>query len=134
MARLRHELSVIRELRFDNYFLAVWDVLQFARRRRIRYAGRGSAADSLVAYCLGITKVDPVAWGLLFERFMSLERVAPPDIDVDFQAERRDEVTQYAYGSLWRRTRRDGGHVQHLPGAQRGAGLGEGDWSRPRRH
>ncbi len=95
VTRLRHELSVIRELRFDNYFLAVWDVLQFARRQQIRYAGRGSAADSLVAYCLGITKVDPVARGLLFERFMSLERAAPPDIDVDFQAERRDEVTQY---------------------------------------
>ena len=94
-ARLRHELSVIRELRFENYFLAVWDLLQFANQKDIRYAGRGSAADSLVAYCLGITRVDPVARGLLFERFMSLERAAPPDIDVDFQAERRDEVTQF---------------------------------------
>jgi error-prone DNA polymerase len=93
--RLRHELSVIRELHFESYFLMVWDLLQFARARGIRTAGRGSAADSLVAYCLGITRVDPVARHLLFERFMSLERAAPPDIDVDFQAERRDEVTKY---------------------------------------
>ena len=93
--RLDHELSVIHQLGFENYFLAVWDLVQFARREGIRYAGRGSAADSLVAYCLGITGVDPVARRLLFERFMSLERAAPPDIDLDFQAERRDEVTNY---------------------------------------
>jgi error-prone DNA polymerase len=93
--RLRHELSVIRQLGFADYFLAVWDLAQFARRRGIRYAGRGSAADSLVAYCLGLTGVDPVARGLLFERFMSLERAVPPDIDIDFAAERRDEVTDY---------------------------------------
>ena len=93
--RMRHELSVIRKLSFQDYFLAVWDLAQFARREGIRYAGRGSAADSLVAYCLGLTSVDPVARGLLFERFMSLERAAPPDIDLDFQAERRDDVTNY---------------------------------------
>jgi error-prone DNA polymerase len=93
--RLRHELTVIRTLGFQDYFLAVWDLAQFARREGIRYAGRGSAADSLVAYCLDLTNVDPVARGLLFERFMSLERAAPPDIDLDFQAERRDDVTNY---------------------------------------
>jgi error-prone DNA polymerase len=94
--RLQHELSVIHQLGFEDYFLAVWDLLNFAREKRIRYAGRGSAADSLVAYCLNITSVDPVARGLLFERFLSLERAALPDIDVDFQAERRDDVTNYA--------------------------------------
>ncbi len=93
--RLNHELSVIHQLGFENYFLAVWDLVQFARQEGIRYAGRGSAADSLVAYCLGITGVDPIARRLLFARFMSLERAAPPDIDLDFQAERRDEVTHY---------------------------------------
>ncbi len=95
MRRLRHELSVIHRLHFEDYFLAVWDLIRFARGRSIRYAGRGSAADSLVAYCLGITRVDPIARGLLFARFLSLERAAPPDIDIDFQAERRDEVTEY---------------------------------------
>ena len=93
--RLRHELSVIRQLGFADYFLAVWDLAQFARRQGIRYAGRGSAADSAVAYCLDLTSVDPIARGLLFERFMSLERAAPPDIDIDFEAELRDDVTNY---------------------------------------
>lgn len=93
--RIRHELYVIRKLGFQDYFLAVWDLAQFARGKGIRYAGRGSAADSLVAYCLGLTSVDPIARGLLFERFMSLERAAPPDIDLDFQAELRDDVTNY---------------------------------------
>jgi len=93
--RMRHELSVIRALGFQDYFLAVWDLARFARRKGIRYAGRGSAADSMVAYCLDLTSVDPIARGLLFERFMSLERAAPPDIDLDFQAERRDDVTNY---------------------------------------
>jgi error-prone DNA polymerase len=93
--RMRHELYVIRKLGFQDYVLAVWDLAQFARGKGIRYAGRGSAADSLVAYCLGLTNVDPIARGLLFERFMSLERAAPPDIDLDFQAELRDDVTNY---------------------------------------
>ncbi|UCH34555.1 MAG: DNA polymerase III subunit alpha [Armatimonadota bacterium] len=100
--RLRHELSVIRQLGFQDYFLAVWDLAQFARREGIRCAGRGSAADSLVAYCLSLTSVDPVARGLLFERFMSLERAAPPDIDLDFQAERRDDVTNYVIAKYGR--------------------------------
>ncbi len=93
--RIEHELDVIGELGFDDYFLVVWDLLRFASERGIRYAGRGSAADSAVAHCLGITTVDPIARRLLFERFLSLERAALPDIDVDFQAERRDEVMHY---------------------------------------
>jgi error-prone DNA polymerase len=100
--RMRHELSVIRKLGFQDYFLAAWDLVQFARREGIRYAARGSAADSLVAYCLGLSSVDPVARGLLFERFMSLERAAPPDIDLDFQAERRDDVTNYVIAQYGR--------------------------------
>jgi len=93
--RLEHELGVIGKLGFDEYFLVVWDLLRFAHGRGIRFAGRGSAADSAVAYCLGVTTVDPIARGLLFERFMSLERAAMPDIDVDFEAERRDDVMKY---------------------------------------
>jgi error-prone DNA polymerase len=94
-ARLEHELSVISQLGFDEYFLVVWDLLRFAQERGIRFAGRGSAADSAVAYCLGIANVDAIARRLLFERFMSLERAAMPDIDIDFEAERRDELMAY---------------------------------------
>jgi len=100
--RLEHELDVIRRLGYEDYFLLVWDLCRYARGRGIRFSGRGSAADSAVAFCLGITDVDAVARGLLFERFMSLERGEKPDIDVDFDARYRDEVADYVtrkYGS-----------------------------------
>lgn len=93
--RIRHELAVIRDLGFADYFLVVWDIAEFARRSGIRFAGRGSAADSVVAYCLGITQVDAFHRELLFERFMSRERRETPDIDIDFDARRRDEVERY---------------------------------------
>ena len=96
--RLGYELSVIEQLGYADYFLVVWDLVRFAASKGIRYAGRGSAADSAVAYCLGISDVDPIAQNLLFERFMSLERGEKPDIDIDFDARRRDEVTAYVYG------------------------------------
>lgn len=95
--RLNHELSIIEQLGYVDYFLVVWDIVDFARKRRIRCAGRGSAADSAVAYCLYITDVDAAGRGLLFERFMSLERAERPDIDIDFDSRRRDEVIQYVY-------------------------------------
>lgn len=95
--RLDRELQVISALGYEDYFLVVWDLVEFARKNGIRHAGRGSAADSAVAYCLGITDVDAISQGLLFERFLSLERGEKPDIDVDFDARRRDEVTRYAY-------------------------------------
>lgn len=101
--RVAHELAVIRDLGFADYFLVVWDVTRYARARGIRFAGRGSAADSVVAYCLGITDVDAFARNLLFERFMSRERQETPDIDMDFDARFRDEVAEYVrqrYGSL----------------------------------
>jgi error-prone DNA polymerase len=94
-SRIRHELDIIRDLDFVDYFLAVADVVHFARRRQIRFAGRGSAADSVVAYCLGITQVDAARRGLLFERFLSRERAETPDIDIDLDARRRDEVADY---------------------------------------
>ncbi len=96
-SRLEHELSIILKLGYEDYFLLVWDVVRFARGRGIRCAGRGSAADSAVAYCLFITDVDAIGRGLLFERFMSLERAEKPDIDIDFDARRRDEVAAYVY-------------------------------------
>lgn len=96
-ARLEHELEIIDRLGYEDYFLLVWDVVRYARERGIRYAGRGSAADSAVAYCLYITEVDAIARGLLFERFMSLERAEKPDIDIDFDARYRDQVAEYVY-------------------------------------
>lgn len=94
---LRQELQLIEELHYAAYFLTVWDLVCFARERNILCQGRGSAANSAVCFCLGITSVDPDRSELLFERFVSRERNEPPDIDVDFEHERREEVIQYIY-------------------------------------
>ena len=91
------ELELIRELNYEQYFLTVHDLVEFARNQGILCQGRGSAANSSVCYCLGITEVDPDRMDLLFERFISRERDEPPDIDVDFEHERREEVIQYIY-------------------------------------
>jgi error-prone DNA polymerase len=96
-ATLAKELAVIEELDCAAYFLTVHDIVQFAESKGILCQGRGSAANSLVCYCLGITAVSPERAGLLFERFMSTERKEPPDIDVDFEHERREEVIQHVY-------------------------------------
>ncbi|SMC01803.1 error-prone DNA polymerase [Sulfobacillus thermosulfidooxidans DSM 9293] len=95
--RIEHELKIIEASGFTEYFLVVWDVTRFAREHRIRFAGRGSAADSVVAYCLGITEVDAFSRNLLFERFMSPERQEMPDIDIDFDARYRDQVIAYVH-------------------------------------
>jgi error-prone DNA polymerase len=94
---LEYELLLIAELRYEAYFLTVWDLVRFARSRDILCQGRGSAANSSVCFCLGITSVDPDKSDLLFERFISRERNEAPDIDVDFEHERREEVIQYLY-------------------------------------
>lgn len=91
------ELALIAELKYEHFFLTVHDIVVFARSRHILCQGRGSAANSAVCYCLGITAVDPGRLDLLFERFLSKERDEPPDIDVDFEHERREEVIQYIY-------------------------------------
>lgn len=96
-AQLEHELTVIRELGFPGYFLIVHDLCEFCRRAEILAQGRGSAANSVVCFALGITNVDPISAGLLFERFLSPERDGPPDIDVDIESGRREEVIQYVY-------------------------------------
>jgi error-prone DNA polymerase len=92
-----HELALIERMDFPAYFLTVYDCVRFAQEQRILCQGRGSAANSVVCYALGVTAVDPTATQLLFERFLSEERGEPPDIDVDFEHERREEVIQYVY-------------------------------------
>jgi error-prone DNA polymerase len=101
-ALVEHELALIAELRYEPYFLTVYDAVKFARARGILCQGRGSAANSAVCYCLGITEVDPARMEMLFERFLSRERNEPPDIDVDFEHERREEVIQYIYAKYGR--------------------------------
>ena len=94
---VEHELQLIEQLHYEAYFLTVWDLVRFARSRGILCQGRGSAANSVVCYCLGVTSVDPDRIDVLFERFISQERGEAPDIDVDFEHERREEVLQYLY-------------------------------------
>jgi len=97
--RLEMELGVIKQTGFANYFLIVWDFVRWARERSIPVGpGRGSAAGCIVSYCLGITNLDPLRWGLIFERFLNPERVSPPDIDIDFADDRREEVIKYVRG------------------------------------
>ena len=99
---LEHELSLVQELRYEAYFLTVWDLVRFARQRHILCQGRGSAANSAICFCLGVTSVDPDRMDVLFERFVSRERQEAPDIDVDFEHERREEVLQYLYSKYGR--------------------------------
>ncbi|AFM33722.1 MULTISPECIES: error-prone DNA polymerase [Stutzerimonas stutzeri subgroup] len=96
-AQLEHELELIADLHYESYFLTVHDIVRFARERGILCQGRGSAANSSVCFVLGITELDPVRSKLLFERFLSRERNEPPDIDVDFEHDRREEVIQYVF-------------------------------------
>ncbi|MEL7047191.1 MAG: error-prone DNA polymerase, partial [Pseudomonadota bacterium] len=101
--RIEAELKLIADLDYEYYFLTVYDVVRFARERGILCQGRGSAANSVVCYCLFVTEVSPEKVSLLFERFISRERDEPPDIDVDFEHERREEVIQYIYRKYTRR-------------------------------
>ena len=101
-AQVEHELELIAELHYEMYFLTVYDIVRFARERHILCQGRGSAANSAVCYCLGVTEVDPSRMNVLFERFISRERNEPPDIDVDFEHQRREEVIQYIYAKYGR--------------------------------
>jgi len=99
---VEHELALIAELRYEPYFLTVQDIVAFARSQGILCQGRGSAANSAVCYALGITEVDPARMSMLFERFISKDRNEPPDIDVDFEHQRREEVMQYVYAKYGR--------------------------------
>ena len=95
--QIEYELELIADLKYEHYFLTVYDIVRFARSQHILCQGRGSAANSVVCYCLGVTEVDPARMSVLFERFISKERNEPPDIDIDFEHERREEVLQYLY-------------------------------------
>ncbi|MGA9279333.1 error-prone DNA polymerase, partial [Ilumatobacter sp.] len=97
-----HELALIDQLDFAGYFLIVWDLVEFCRRENIYCQGRGSAANSAVCYAIGVTAADAVSLGLLFERFLSPERDGPPDIDIDIESDRREEVIQYVYTTYGR--------------------------------
>lgn len=101
-SQIEHELRIIKHLNYAPYFLTVWRIVDFARSRGILCQGRGSAANSAVCFCLGITSIDPVFTDLLFERFVSAERNEPPDIDVDFEHQRREEVVQWVYETYGR--------------------------------
>ncbi len=94
---LERELELTSKLGYAQYFLTVYDIVRFARHAGIISQGRGSAANSAICYCLGITSVNPMEANLLFERFISIERGEPPDIDIDFEHERREEIIQYIY-------------------------------------
>ena len=107
-SRLSYELEVIRQTNFDNYFLVVWDIARFVREKDIFFAVRGSAAASLTLYCLGVTNVNPLPYRLVFERFLNLERKEMPDIDMDFQDDRREEVINYVVQKYGRE------HVAHI--------------------
>ena len=95
--QIEHELELIRELKYEHYFLTVADIVRFAQSQHILCQGRGSAANSVVCFCIGVTEVDPTRMSVLFERFISKERNEPPDIDIDFEHQRREEVIQYLY-------------------------------------
>ncbi|MDE2060211.1 MAG: error-prone DNA polymerase [candidate division NC10 bacterium] len=102
LRQLETELHLIGALDYPGYFLTMWEIVEFCRQRAILCQGRGSAANSAVCYCLGITAIDPVRMGLLFERFISKERAEPPDIDLDIQHNRREEVIQHVYDTYGR--------------------------------
>ena len=95
ISQINRELNIIHELNYETYFLTVYDIVSFAHQNNIFCQGRGSAANSVVCYCLFITEVSPEQISLLFERFISKERNEPPDIDIDFEHERREEIIQY---------------------------------------
>ena len=116
-----------RELNYARYFLTVHDIVKFARSRKILCQGRGSAANSVICYCLGITDVGPDIIDTLFERFISKERNEPPDIDVDFEHERRDEVIAYIYEKYSAEAHRAGGFRRHLSRPLGHARSGQGD-------
>ena len=125
--RLDYELSVIASMGFSAYFLVVWDLIRFARESGIRVGpGRGSSAGCCVAYCLKIVDLDPIRYGLLFERFLNPGRKEMPDIDMDFDERYRGDVIRYAVGALRLGPRGPGGDVLHHQGpgrrARRGAG------------
>ena len=128
-ARLQRELDVIEKTHLAEFFLITWDIMRFARERGIPGQGRGSAADSIVAYLLGITRVDPVAHDLLFERFLHEDHQGTPDIDIDFSTDHREQVLQYVYEKYGAGPHRHGGQRRHLPAAHGDPSGGRWRWA-----
>ena len=95
--RVKKELKIINEQGFNAYFLITWDIIRYARNRQFFYVGRGSGANSIIAYCLNITDVDPIELDLYFERFLNPQRTVPPDFDIDFSWRDRDEMIDYIF-------------------------------------
>ena len=126
--RLDHELDIIESLGFAGYFLVVKDLVDFARDQGIYCQIRGSGADSAVCRCIGLTRVDPIRLHLPFERFLSEERGKPPDIDIDFEADRREEVIQYCYRRYGRERGSDGCQCHHISGAVGSTRCGKNLW------
>ena len=123
---LEKELALIDELGYCGYFLTMWELVRFCRENDIICQGRGSAANSVVCYCLGVTSVDPVRMNLLFERFLSRERAEPPDIDLDIEHNRREEVIQHMYQEVRQGPGGDGGQRGSLSQEVRHQGGGQG--------
>ncbi len=119
--RLAHELDVIERAGLAEFFLICWDLMRFAREQGIPAQGRGSAASSIVAYTLGISRVEPIGHNLLFERFINEGRTTYPDVDIDFSSARREEVIQYVYRTVRTGAHGDGLQPRHVPGAVGGA-------------
>ena len=124
-ARLTYELEVITQTRYANYFLVVWDIARFVLERDIAFAVRGSAAGSLVLYCLGVTDVNPLLYRIVFERFLNVERREMPDIDMDFQDDRREEVLNYVVEKYGARPRGADHHLRDTGGQ----GVDPGTWA-----
>ena len=134
MRQIAYELEVIEQLSFPGYFLLLVDIVEFCARNDIYCQGRGSAANSAVCYSLGVTKADAVALGLLFERFLSTERDGPPDIDLDIEHQRREEVIQYVYEKYGRdRAAQVANVITYRPEAPRCARWRRPSASRPAR-
>ena len=133
-ATIEHELALIAQLQYEPYFLTVADLVHWARAQGILCQGRGSAANSAVCYALHVTEVDPARMSLLFERFISAERNEPPDIDIDFEHQRREEVIQYVYRKYGRAPRGADRRRHQLPPAQRAARRGPRAGHRPGAH
>ncbi len=97
LQRIEKELAIVAQLNFESYFLVTWDIIRYAQERGFFYVGRGSGANSIIAYCIKITDVDPIELDLYFERFLNPYRTSPPDFDIDFSWRDRDEIIQYVF-------------------------------------
>ena len=114
--RIKHELEIIDKLGFSAYFLITWDIVRYSMARGFYHVGRGSGANSVVAYCLKITNVDPIDLNLYFERFINPKRSSPPDFDIDYSWKERDEVIDYIFKTIWLQSYCTARYNEHFQG------------------